>query len=90
MEKESYSWILITIIILLLGSSMLMGRVHMGFGMVFGFVLMLLFWLAVIWLIFELIGREHTKRDPLEILESRYAKGEISKKHFEQMKKGLS
>ncbi len=90
MEKESYSWILAALILLLLGSSMLMGRGHMGFSMGFGFVLMLVFWVAVIWLIFELFGREHEKTDSLEILKNRYAGGEISKKQFEKMKKELS
>lgn len=61
MEKESYGWILVALILLLLGSSMLMGRGHTGLSMGLGFVLMLVFWLAVIWLIFKLFGREHEK-----------------------------
>ncbi len=90
MNKESYSWILAALIILLLGSSMLMGRSHMGFSMGLGFVFMLIFWVAVIWLIFELFGNEQDRTDSLEILKNRYAKGEIRRKQFEQIKKGLS
>jgi len=90
MEEESYSWILVALILLLLGSSVFMGRGHMGFSMGLGFVLMLVFWVAVIWLIFELFGREHEKTDSFEILKNRYARGEISKNQFDQMKKELS
>ena len=90
MEKEPYSWILVALILLLLGSSMLMGRSHMVISMGLGFALMLVFWIAVIWLIFELIGRKSQDKDSFEILKSRYAEGEISKKQFDQMKKELS
>ena len=90
MEKESYGWILVALIQLLLGSSMLMGRGHMGFSMGLGFALMLVFWLAVIWLVFELFGKDSEKTSSLEILKSRYARGEINKKQFDQMKKELS
>ena len=90
MEKKSYSWILVALILLLLGSSIIMGRGHMGFSMGIGFVFMLAFWVAVIWLIFELFGQEHKRADSLEILKGRYARGEISKKQFEQMKRELS
>ena len=89
MDKESYSWILAALIFLLLGSSMLMSRGHMGFSMGLGFILMLVFWVAVIWLVFELFGKAHEKTGSLEILKNRYARGEISKKQFEQMKREL-
>ncbi len=89
MEKKPYSWILGALILLLLGSSMLMGRGRMGFGMGFGFVLMALFWVAVIWLIFELLGSGKVDTESLEILKNRYARGEISKKQYDQMKKEL-
>ncbi|MBI2558241.1 SHOCT domain-containing protein [Candidatus Woesearchaeota archaeon] len=68
---------------------MLMGRGYMGFSMGLGFILMLVFWVAVIWLIFELFGKGHEKTDSLEILKSRFARGEINKRQFEQMKKEL-
>ncbi|MBI2130643.1 SHOCT domain-containing protein [Candidatus Woesearchaeota archaeon] len=68
---------------------MLMNRGHMGFGMGLGFILMLVFWVAVIWLVFELFGKGHEKTDSLETLKNRFARGEINKKQFEQMKKEL-
>ena len=77
------------LILLLLGSSILMARHHMGLGMGLGFALMLVFWAAVIWLIVELFGRKHEGTDSLEILKNRYARGEVNKKQFERMKKEL-
>ncbi|MCR4313445.1 MAG: SHOCT domain-containing protein [Candidatus Roizmanbacteria bacterium] len=74
-----------------------------GFGM--GWIFMLIFWGVVIWIVISLIkgshGRghmcghdheydEHEKENsPLEILKERYAKGEIDKKQFEEIKKDL-
>ena len=74
--------------------------------MPFGWVFMLAFWGFIIWVIFSLIrgGREgshmcghdhgddeHEKeKSPLEILKERYAKGEITKKEFEEMKKVIN
>jgi putative membrane protein len=64
---------------------------------VFGVLFMLLFWalivLGIIALVRYLSGAQQPKskrKDPLDILEDRYAKGEISKKEFEEKKKDLS
>ncbi len=60
---------------------------------------MLIFWIAlvalIIWGIVKLSQRGGSnsstpKRDPLDIAKERYAKGEISKEEFEQIKKELS
>jgi len=70
-----------------------------GFGLI-GFIFMLVFWGFIIWFIAALVrnssewrGARHDgeKGDKtyLEILKERYAKGEIDKKEFEQMKKDL-
>jgi len=72
-----------------------------GFS-VLGFVFQVLFWGLVIMLIMKLFRSSHsshcyhndeeemTEDQSLEIVKERYAKGEIDKKEFEQLKKDLS
>jgi len=70
-----------------------------GWWMVFGGLWMLVFWVLIIALVVWAVKRlvEHggsgagtpEKRDPLDIAKERYAKGEISKEQFEQIKKDL-
>ncbi len=72
----------------------------MGWWMVFGGVLMVAFWggiiALVVWGINRLTGRRDSepssgqKGDPLDIAKERYARGEISREEFEQIKKDLS
>lgn len=67
--------------------------------MVFGGLWMLAFWVLIIVLIVwavkkvtehgESRGSAFPKRDPLDIAKERYAKGEISREQFEQIKKDL-
>ena len=67
-----------------------------GWWGVIGVLFMLLFWAGVIALIVWGIkaltkgGGSTAKSNPLEIAKERYAKGEISKEEFEQMKKNLA
>ncbi len=73
---------------------------QMGWWMMFGSILMLVFWGAVIgltvWAIKKLTERGGSasgtteKRYPLDIAKERYARGEISREEFEQIKKDLS
>jgi putative membrane protein len=77
----------------------MMGGFGFG-GMLFGGLLMLVFWALVIggvvWLIVTL-ARGGTSastmpaagQTPLDILKVRYAKGEITKEQFEEMKRAL-
>jgi len=94
MDKGLYGWVLAVIILLLVTGGMSMGHGYFNIGMGFGFALMFLFWIAVIWLVFELV-RDKPARDSkdslgsLGILKERYAKGEITKKQFDQMKKEI-
>jgi len=67
------------------------GWLGMGLGMLFMFV----FWAGLIalitWIIIRLVrsGQKPSSGTPLEIAQTRYAKGEITKKEFEQIKKDL-
>ena len=73
-----------------------------GFGMIIGMIFIWLFFIAVITAIIIFIvsaaKRSAYRHDywhkmgdkPLEILKERYAKGEITKEQFENMKKDIS
>lgn len=75
-----------------------MGNWGMGYGF-FGWLIMLLFWVAIItgivllvrWLIDQgkLKGRQ-TEESALDILKKRYARGEIDREQFENMKRELT
>ena len=72
----------------------------MGWWMMFGGILMVLFWglviALVVWGVKRLTERGGSgpttpeKGDPLDIAKERYARGEISKEEFEQIKKDLA
>ena len=63
-----------------------------GIGLL-GLLWMFVFWFAVIWLVVWLIGRAghmtHGSQSPVDILKERYAKGEMTKKQFDEMKKDV-
>ncbi len=67
-----------------------------GWGMGFGGIFMIIFWVFVILIVVYLVqsavrggkGQEQ-KETPLEILKKRYAAGEITKEEFERMKDDL-
>jgi putative membrane protein len=75
-----------------------------GWGMGFGFLFMILLWVLIVlgivgllrWLMRESQGgREQDRRGlsrdktPLEIVQERYARGEIDREEYEQMKRDL-
>lgn len=75
----------------------MMGYYNFGYGMGFyGWIMMVLFWAAIIWLIVWLVRQNShqetrpEKQTPTDILKERFAKGEISKKEFDEMKKELN
>ena len=69
-----------------------------GWGMSFGFIFMLLFWTLLILGIASLIrwlmtqsapSRSSRDKTPLEIVQERYARGEIDREEYEQKKRDL-
>jgi putative membrane protein len=75
-----------------------MWHVHdgMGWWMVFGWIWFIIFWGAIVSLVvwgmrrFSERGNSQGRRNPLDIAKERYARGEISKEEFEQIKKDLT
>jgi putative membrane protein len=71
-------------------------RAGMGWWMAFGGVWMVIFWVGlialIVWGITRLTRRNgsSSKHNPLNMAKERYAKGEISREEFEQIKKDLS
>jgi putative membrane protein len=66
----------------------------MGYGMGLGWIISILFTVAIIWLIFRVINHNHwthhsARNSALDILKERYAKGEIDKKEFDERKQDL-
>jgi putative membrane protein len=78
----------------------MMGQFGMGFGL-FGLLLMLIFWgflvLLAVWLVKALFQADRNTTEPpsgsdltaREILNNRYARGEISREQYELMKEDL-
>lgn len=69
-----------------------------GWGMGFGFIFMLLFWGLILLGIATLIrwlmrqsspSRNPRDKSPLEIVQERYARGEIDREEYEQKKSDL-
>jgi len=68
----------------------------MGWWMIWMVVLWGVILAVIIWGVKQLTGRNGAqpnrpkRQDPLEIAKERYAKGEISREEFEQIKKDIS
>jgi len=73
----------------------------MGFGMGFGLLLMLLFWVLLIlgaaWLAKGVFGRDQrtlgtsgmSGPSPREILDQRYARGELAREEYDRIRQDL-
>jgi putative membrane protein len=97
-EKEKILWIIGGVLVLLIvlgglgygsysGYGMMGGNWGWGMGMGLG---MLLLWGVIIWLVVVLVERVSSRgEDASEILRKRYARGDITKKEYEEMKKEL-
>lgn len=76
----------------------MMGGYGMGFGML-GFLLMIVFWVAIIalgvWLVGNLFPKagntaaNQTGESALDILKLRYARGELAREEYEAMRSDL-
>ena len=68
----------------------------MGWWMIFGGIWMVIFWggliALIVWGIARWTRRDDSgqKRNSLDIARERYARGDISREEFEQLKKDLS
>ena len=66
-----------------------------GWGMGWGWIIGLIILVVLIWLLVQTFNRAGRPgpaggKTPMDILKERYAKGEISKKEFEERKKDLA
>ncbi|MBU3015626.1 SHOCT domain-containing protein [Poseidonibacter lekithochrous] len=50
---------------------------------------MFIFWFILIYLIFSLFNNKEEKSSAIDILKERFAKGEITKAQFDEIKKSL-
>lgn len=67
----------------------------MGWWMLWGGLMMIVFWGAVIglvvWGVSRVTGdRERDRESPLDIARSRYARGEITRDEFDQLRRDLA
>ncbi|MBR9699333.1 SHOCT domain-containing protein [Candidatus Woesearchaeota archaeon] len=65
-----------------------------GFGSGFGFLFMILFWGLIIWLIVWIVQqyvkpKKGKRQSPIEILNSRLARGEITTAEYDKLKKKI-
>ncbi len=68
-----------------------------GGGMWFGWIFWIIILVIIIWAVVQFTNRNqqnnslnpNKEETPLEILKKRYAKGEISKEEYEEIKKNL-
>src|SRR3990167_6913534 len=72
----------------------MMGNSPMGYGSGFGsYGYWNIFWILIfaviifliVWLVYKFVIKKTADENPLDILKKRYAKGEITKKQFEEM-----
>ncbi len=71
------------------------GMMHFGFGGIFMWILFLVIIGLVVYLVVRnqkklSSGEHHEGVSPLDIAKKRYARGEISKEEFEQLKRDLA
>jgi len=76
----------------------MMNGIGFGGGMLFGWIIWLVIIGGIIWVVATIVSNNNRKQqnifphkeDALDILKSRYARGEINREQFEQMKQDLN
>jgi len=76
----------------------MMNGIGFGGGMWFGGIIWLVIIGVIIWVVITIVNNNNRKQqnyfphkeDALDILKNRYARGEINREQFEQMKKDLN
>jgi putative membrane protein len=74
------------------------GGAGWGWWMLFGWIWMVVFWGLIIWAVYTIVSRLAARREPpsgtlesaLDILERRYASGELTHEQFEEMRRRLT
>ena len=71
------------------------GTYGWGMGMGFGWITGLILLILIVWIVVKILNQNNnpdtpTNKSALDILKERYARGEISKQEFEEMKKDIS
>jgi len=65
----------------------------MGWWMLFGSIWFVVFWGLVLWVVLSLVGRgsggARGDDSPIEIARRRYARGDITREEFEQIRRDL-
>lgn len=76
----------------------MMNGIGFGGGMLFGWIIWLVIIGGIIWVVATIVSNNNRKQqnifphkeDALDILKNRYARGEINREQFEQMKQDLN